>query len=530
MRPLSQRSCGAGGDVLTSDRVPFLSARLVAAALALGSLAALGACGDNEPGTDLDRYYARCAMPRSGSSPVTGDEYPDTKGSLADEKRFLRAWIDLLYLWYREVPDVDPASFATAVDYFDALKTPAKTASGKDKDQFHFIYPTDVWEALSQSGVEGGYGVTWALLSARPPRKIVAAYTEPGTAAVTAGIRRGAEVVSVDGVDVVNGSDVDTINGGLFPDEIGATHSFVIRDLGSPTTRTVSMVSASITSAPVQNVKIINTPAGAKVGYLTFNDHIATAEKGLMQAFVQLQAADIDDLVLDLRYNGGGYLAIAAQLGYMIAGPSATSGKTFELLTYNDRFTTTDPYGDPLTPDPFRSVTLGFSVPAGQALPSLSLPRVFVLTGPGTCSASESVMNGLRGIDVEVIQIGATTCGKPYGFVPQDNCGTTYFSIQFQGVNQKGFGDYADGFVPAGAGDAGIKGCVVADDFAHELGDPLESRLAAALAYQATGACPLLPAARAAASPLGAVEGTVVKPLWRQNRIALPRHPLLGAR
>ena len=60
-----------------------------------------------------------------------------------------------------------------------------------------------------------------------------------------------------------------------------------------------------------------------------------------------------------------------------------------------------------------------------------------VLTGPDTCSASESVINGLRGVDVEVNLIGGPTCGKPYGFYPQDNCGTTYFAIQFQGVNAR---------------------------------------------------------------------------------------------
>lgn len=493
----------------------------------LAGLGLVAACGDNIPGDgpeyDLDRYYARCAMPRQGESPVTGERYDDTKGSLADEKRFLRAWIDLLYLWYREVPDVDPGDYDTAVDYFDALRTPAKTASGKDKDEFHFIYPTDVWEALSQSGVEGGYGVTWSLLASRPPRKIVAAYTEPDSAAVAAGIRRGAEVISVDGVDVVDGSDVDKLNEGLFPSEIGAAHTFVIRDLGSPTTRTVTMTSASVTSAPVQNVKVLTVAGGAKVGYFTFNDHIATAERGLMQAIAQLQAQDIDDLVIDLRYNGGGYLAIAAQLGYMVAGPAATSGKAFETLLYNDRFTTTDPYGDAIAPDPFRSTTLNFSVPAGMALPALSLPRVFVLTGPGTCSASESIINGLRGIDVEVIQIGATTCGKPYGFVPQDNCGTTYFAIQFQGVNQKGFGDYADGFVPGGGGGAGVPGCVVADDFTHELGDAAEARLAAALAYRATGACPILPAQAAPRDPLAAIDGVVMKPKGLQNRIVPAR-------
>ena len=105
---------------------------------------------------------------------------------------------------------------------------------------------------------------------------------------------------------------------------------------------------------------------------------------------------------------------------------------------------------------------------SGQPLPTLNLPRVYVLTGGTTCSASESIINGLRGVNVEVIQIGSTTCGKPYGFYPQDNCSTTYFTIQTTGVNAMGFGDYGDGFSPnnvAGAGGVRLPGCSVRDDF-----------------------------------------------------------------
>lgn len=119
---------------------------------------------------------------------------------------------------------------------------------------------------------------------------------------------------------------------------------------------------------------------------------------------------------------------------------------------------------------------------SGQPLPTLGLSRVTVLTGPDTCSASESVVNSLRGVGVTVNLVGGTTCGKPYGFYPQDNCGTTYFAIQFKGVNQQGYGDYGDGMAPNA-------GCVVADDFNHQLGDKAEARLAAALALRSSGSC-----------------------------------------
>src|SRR4029077_17778865 len=142
--------------------------------------------------------------------------------------------------------------------------------------------------------------------------------------------------------------------------------------------------------------------------------------------------------------------------------------------------------GTPITPTPFHSTSQGFSTTAGQPLPTLNLQRVFVLTTAATCSASEAVMNGLAGVGVQVIQIGSTTCGKPYGFYPQDNCGTTYFSIEFKGENDKSFGDFPDGFTPSNAttmAGVSVTGCSVADDFAHDLGNPSESLLGSAISY-----------------------------------------------
>ena len=260
---------------------------------------------------------------------------------------------------------------------------------------------------------------------------------------------------------------------------------------------------------------------------MLFNDHIATAEQELIDAVNQLNTAGISDLVLDIRYNGGGFLDIASELAYMIAGNARTAGKTFESTVFNSKHPTTDPVtGDPLTPVPFHSTAGGFSTPSGTALPQLNLPRVFVLTGSGTCSASESIINSLQGVDVEVIQIGSTTCGKPYGFYPQDNCGTTYFSVEFQGVERQGFGDYPDGFSPANTVSnvgAVVTGCSVGDDYSHALGDPLEQRFAAALAYRQTTMCPtpsgFAPPGTAALSSGESGDGVIRKPLWLQNRI-----------
>jgi carboxyl-terminal processing protease len=507
--------------------------------IVLAALLALGGCGSSDTGTSSSATWTQgvfepsssfvnqCQTPRTGIDPSTGKAYLDKAGSTLTENLFLRSWTNELYLWYREVPDTNPSGNSTA-NYFNLLKTSATTPSGRAKDRFHFTYSTADWIALSQSGVEAGYGANWIVVASTPPRKVVVPYTDPGSPAATAGLARGASVLTVDGADLVNASDsssVNTLNAGLFPSAAGASHTFSVLDVGASAPRTITMVSANVTSTPVQSVTTIRSASGT-VGYMLFNDHIATAEPLLVDAFTQLKAANVNDLVLDIRYNGGGYLDIASEVAYMIAGPAATSGRTFEKTVFNDKYPTKDPVtGQALTPVGFHATTQGFSGASGQALPTLNLSRVTVLTGSNTCSASESIVNSLRGVGVQVIEVGATTCGKPYGFYPEDNCGTTYFSIEFQGVNDQGFGDYPDGFSPANAtGTVGVAvpGCAVADDFGHALGDRNEARLSAALGYLANQGCPAVSASSAGVAQASAAalnEGQLIRSPLRENRI-----------
>ncbi len=465
-------------------------------------------------------FAAQCQAPRAGTS--------DRRGATLDENNFLRSYSDNTYLWYNEITDQDPGVFNDPIAYFDELRTTAITLSGQDKDKFHFTFDTEAWIQLSQSGVSSGYGAQWVLLSTAPPREIVIAFTEPNSPAAAANLARGATILEVDGFDVNTDTPagVDALNAGLFPAAAGESHNFTIQDLGAANPRQVTLVSANITSTPVQETQVIVTPTG-RIGYMVFNDHIATAEDGLIDAVNMLLAGQgVDDLILDLRYNGGGFLDIAAQMAYMIAGPAQVAGRNFETTQFNDKHTVTDIFGNPIAPTPFHSTTLGFSLAPGAPLPALNLSRVYVITSAGTCSASEAIMNGLRGAGVEVIQIGSTTCGKPYGFFPQDNCGTTYFTIQFRGVNDLNFGDYTDGFVPSVVddGQANVLGCTVQDDFTKLLGDPTENRLEVALAHQAGMGC-ITPISIApgvlskTGRPMDATDGIVPKSIWHTNRI-----------
>jgi len=449
-------------------------------------------------------FKDRCQVVRTGVD-IEGNTFPDMAGSTLEENFWLRSWTNETYLWNDEVTDRDPANFSNRLDYFAVLRTEEITPNGRPKDEFHFTEPTDEFLASRNSAPAATYGANLVAFSTTPPRDYRVRYTEPNSPASTvvmgqANFVRGARILEVDGVDIVNANtqtEIDMINAGLFPEAAGETHTFVVRDPGAASTRTVTLMSVDLARKPVNRIRTISTATGP-VGYMLLNTFSPFAtEMELADAISSLRADGVNDLIIDMRYNGGGLLAIAAQLGYMVAGDARTNGRVFEGLRFNADAGGVNPVtGETNNNIPFYSTGRGFTVAAGTPLETLDLPRVFILSTSRTCSASEAVVNGLRGIDVEVILIGTTTCGKPFGFYPTDNCGETYFTIQFQGINDKGFGDYADGFAPANSGAPFAvltPGCSVADDLNNELGDTAEAMLAAALQFRADGTCPAPP-------------------------------------
>ncbi|MEQ3697428.1 MAG: S41 family peptidase [Pseudomonadales bacterium] len=447
---------------------------------------------------DPSNFVARCENPRTFND-INGNPYNDQSGSILYENHFLRSWSNDTYLWYNELPDLDPGDYNDPIEYFELLRTDATTPSGNLKDRFHFTYETSEYEKLSQAGISVSYGIDWALVQSSPPRELYIRYIEPSSPAdiSTADLARGVKVLAIDGVDVENGNDVDTLNAGLFPSSIGESHTFTVQNVGSSQTRDVTLSAVEVESDPVPIVDVFNTTSG-NVGYVFFNDHNFVSEDKLIDAMTFLGTNNVSDLVLDLRYNGGGLLYIASQLSYMIAGSTATNGRVFDELRFNDKHPTINPVtGATLTPTPFYNTASQYSDKYGSSfpLPALDLNRVFILTTGGTCSASEAIINGLRGVDVDVVLIGSTTCGKPYGFYPTDNCGTTYFTIQFDGSNDKGQGGYSDGFTPMNEPVApGIlqNGCYVVDDLFSPLGDVNDPMVTAALDYRVSSSCPVV--------------------------------------
>ena len=510
----------------TLNRPQPSRAKLVVACVLAAAVSACGGGGGSGavPNSNGIAPSAQAAQQCSATNPHASAALKT--GSLSTEKQWLRSYFDEAYLWYDEVPVVDAAAasfsnttdvYTSLGDYFAALKTPVVTTSGARKDRFGFIYPTALWNALSQAGETPGYGFepvfgSPVVNTQNPNRNIRIAYVEPGTEAFTKALRRGDQVVTVDGVSADDNTQagVAVLNAAIFPDTVGVAHNWVFSRAGSANF-SVTLTTANITKVPVLTRSVVTALDGKKVGYLVFNDHLATAESQLVEAVNYFAAQGIDDLVLDVRYNGGGYLYIASELAYMIAGPARIQSRRFELLSYNNK-------RGAGTTTPFYNTSTG-----GVSLPTLGLARVYVLAQSSTCSASESIINGLRGVDIDVRLIGGTTCGKPYGFTAKDNCGISYFPIEFKGTNAKGFGDYSDGFVPAGSGETGIAGCTVADDLTRPLGDTAEAMLATALAYRSTGACAVvsvgLDQAQSAVRAGAAAGGFMLRGPARENRL-----------
>lgn len=438
-------------------------------------------------------FKNRCAAPRTGFD-INGNAFPDAAGTSFDEKMWLRSWSNDTYLWYDEIADQNPDNFTSPSAYFSVLKTEQNTSSGVPKDNFHFLQSTEEFESFAQSGTQAGYGINWSFENNRPPRSLRVSTVEPNSSASDAGVRRGDQLILINGIDFVNTGQVDAINAALFPQDSNVQTSFVFqRNDGSEVS--VSLTSGDFATSFVNNTQVIDTQAG-RVGYVRFDGFQRPAQTPLIDAFQRFVDENVTELVLDMRYNGGGLLAMASQLGYMIAGPNQTNNASFETQRFNDKYPNIDPVtGNVIQPTPFynREIDFQAGVFTSRVLPNLGLTRVYVITTDGTCSASEALINGLRGINVEVVQIGGTTCGKPYGFYPTDNCGTTFFTIQFQTVNAKGFGEYANGFKPRASAQFAdeLPGCSANDDFSNPLGNEQEEMLQTALYRLNEGSCPV---------------------------------------
>ena len=286
---------------------------------------------------------------------------------------------------------------------------------------------------------------------------------EPLSPAAAAGLQRGDTVLSIDGfspANIVNGSLTSVTTSGV-------ARIFTLENAAG-VSRTVRVVSRLYLLSPVLTDKVLTAASGAKVGYLAYQEFSTQSLPALGAAFNRFRAAGVTELIVDLRYNGGGSVTVARALASMMGG-SDLAGKIFASIRFNAQNTASD------FDYPFVSTTA--SLPA---LPLDGLAQVVFITSPNTASASELVVNSLYPFK-KVVTIGAATFGKPFGFQPRSACNTVYNAVNFESFNAAGAGRYTSGLAAT---------CSVPDDLSKALGDPAEKRIAAALGYIQTKACP----------------------------------------
>lgn len=435
---------------------------------AVAALLALAACGGGDGGGG------------SGSSVA-----PPASCSVSDQKNWLVSYLDDAYFWALQSPRPDPAGFDDLDAFFDA-----RLYDGRDP-----AFPSDRWSGWSSTesfqrfygdGATMGYGVAVAglELDRDGTRPLYVRYVEPASPAALAGVSRGDEVLALNGratSEIVAADDFAALTASNEGDAL----ELRLRRAGLE--RTVTLRAAVFTLAPVQGVQVRTTPGGRKLGYLMVKDMISQAQPGLETAFARFRSEGVQDIVLDLRYNGGGLVSVGGRLASYLAGPDR-AGRTYATLRHS-------------AAQSARNQRFAFERLTG----TVSLPRVLVLAGRRTCSAAEQVVNGLRGVGMTVELIGEATCGKPVGFVPTTVCARAWSIVNFESVNEAGDGRYWDGFEPS---------CAVAEDFDAPMDDAGDALFAAAQARADGAACPSLAAGTARPLAAGARRA---RPLWRSD-------------
>jgi C-terminal processing protease CtpA/Prc len=370
-------------------------------------------------------------------------------------------YMDSDYFWYNELPtDFDKEAYANMGEALLDIRS--------EKDRFSFLMTEEEYQSNYVVSKYFGFGFSHTYnddLSG-----LVIRYVFDDGSASENGLRRGDTIVEIDDVSV--STIIQDIQAGtkgwsdvFGPNEEG--HSVAIAfEKPSGERQTATLEKSEVTSNTVLAIETKDVTVGEeskKVGYLVFNSFRDISRGELNDAFDQFKIDEVDELILDLRYNGGGLVAVANQLSTQVAGTNVED-EVFVKYTYNDKRTG------------FNSTSL-FDL--GSGIEQLNLDSIVVLTTPNSCSSSELVINSLTP-HIDVTVIGDKTCGKPIGMQPKEICDHRVFAINFQTQNSEGYGDYFDG-LPAD--------CVVEDQVVGDWGAETDPLFAEGLHFIQNGSC-----------------------------------------
>jgi carboxyl-terminal processing protease len=354
-----------------------------------------------------------------------------------------------LYLWYNDLPDFDPRLYATPEEYLDAVRY-------RPLDE-HFSYITSRASNRAFFGASQyvGFGLSWSVIGGE--LRVLQVF--PDSSASEAEVARGDRITSIAGEPVATLLAENRLGDAVGPDEVGVSVRLEFETRSG--LRRGAFLTKRVVTIPTVSLTRTYDVQGKRVGYIFFRNFVEPSYAALDEAFAELATQRINELVLDLRYNGGGLVSVAQHLASLIGGVR-TRGQLLAEYAHNDR-------------NAHRNQVLRFEDKPNAA----NLDRLVVITTPSSASASELVINALRPF-IPVVIIGDRTYGKPVGQYGIDFCDKTLAPVAFSLRNANGQGDFFGGFPPD---------CAVPDDVDHDLGDAAEASLREALRFIATGTC-----------------------------------------
>jgi hypothetical protein len=363
---------------------------------------------------------------------------------------FVRDTLQEWYLWYGQLPDPAPAGFGSPEAYLEAVRYRPLDSS------FSYIGDQAASDAFYSASQFIGIGLSFRQTTATELR---VSQVFPGGPAAQAGLARGDFMVTVGGRPVAELLQTGQLGEALGPSEIGVTVALGWRTMAGQEGQ-ATLTKRLVTIPTVSATRVFDN-GGSRVGYIFFRNFVTPSTEALNRAFDRLLADGATELVLDLRYNGGGLVNVAQHLGSLIGG-QGTAGEVFVRFRHNDKKTAEN------------STVLFEGRPN-----ALEVPRLVVIATGSSASASELVINSLRPF-MNVTVVGARTFGKPVGQYGFDFCGKVLFPVAFATENARAEANYFNG-IPAN--------CAAADDLNHAIADPREASLAASLEFLRTGAC-----------------------------------------
>ncbi|RYE22605.1 MAG: hypothetical protein EOP42_24215, partial [Sphingobacteriaceae bacterium] len=346
--------------------------------------------------------------------------------------------------------------------------------------------------ATSLGGTNGDFGFrpTWIATS-----DLRIQFVYPGSPADKAGVTRGYQIVKINNNTSLSydGTSSTPTNYNFVVNAFfnSATISMTLQRPDN-TTFDVTLNTANYTVNPVLKYKVLDLGNSKKLGYIVFNSFTTpdNAKAYLDAAFNSFTAGGITDLVVDLRYNGGGSVATAEYLSNLIV-PLAKTNTVMYTSYYNDKLQN-DKY--PLLAKKYRINAGDFKPANNQAkftkAGSLNINRVFFIVSGNTASASELTINNLIP-EMNVQLIGKTTYGKPVGFFAIPIGAYELYTPEFETKNSANAGGYYAGMTP---GSATYPGVDANDDVTHDFGDVNEAMLARAISYTTKGTYSVSPA------------------------------------